>query len=26
VERLLHEGLLAETQYSGATFYVRRFH
>jgi wyosine [tRNA(Phe)-imidazoG37] synthetase (radical SAM superfamily) len=25
VERLLHEGLLAETQYSGTTFYVRRF-
>lgn len=25
VERLLHEGLLAETQYSGATFYIRRF-
>jgi len=25
VERLLHAGLLAETEYSGATFYVRRF-
>ncbi len=25
VERLLQEGLLAETEYSGATFYLRRF-